>query len=399
MPGATQQLTEDICEVDFPPASYGRNLEEVERTIQEVIERVFRDEDGMLRSGVYGKTMKPITLEAIHDSHVGTGYCSENHAMRNDLKPVFMNYENAGQTSGKYLVALLQKFARSGHPETLALARRTFDALEQFWNNVAERNPYGRGWIPKPFNGIHDVSDIFECSPDQYCDITLGLDRFYREAADAREKRVIEEMVLSFADWWMEHDYTTTYEGTCDWWKLYPMPHSTGFFLLLNALAFGISPSPKYAAGFDLWFKLAREGLFNLRGINASGLAVECLERLIDLRPEHKMLWLEAADANVENILRLAARNEIPGEGGKWQFNAFAAHHLCAAARMFPDRAYPAKIRDLLSSYTRRADFYHVSRGQPVSGISPMYAVDGYRDMFWGESHVSWLHAYWMVKE
>jgi hypothetical protein len=110
-------------------------------------------------------------------------------------------------------------------------------------------------------------------------------------------------------------------------------------------------------------------------------------------------LWLEAADANVENIVRLAARNEIPGEGGRWQFNAFAAHHLCAAARMFPARAYPAMIRDLLSSYSCRADFYHISRGQPVSGISPMYAVDGYRDMFWGESHVAWLHAYWMIKE
>ena len=399
MPRASQQLTEDICEVDFPPESYGRSLEEVERTIQEVIERIFRDEDGMLRSGVYGKTMKPITLAEIRDSRIGTGYCSENHAMLNELKPVFMNYENAGQTSGKYLVALMEKYARTGDPETLSTARRTFEALELFWNNVAEKNPYGRGWIPKPFNGIRDVGDIFECSPDQYCDITMGLDRFYREAADDREKGVIRDMVLSFADWWMEHDYTTNYEGNCDWWKLYPMPHSSGFFLLLNALANDFSPSPKYAAGFDLWFKLAREGLFNLRGINASGLAVECLERLIDLRPEHTTLWLEAADANVENIVRLAARNEIPGEGGRWQFNAFAAHHLCAAARMFPARAYPAMIRDLLSSYSCRADFYHISRGQPVSGISPMYAVDGYRDMFWGESHVAWLHAYWMIKE
>jgi hypothetical protein len=395
----SQRVTEDICEVDFPPVSYGRSLEEVERTVQQVIERIFRDEDGIIRSGVYGKTMKPITLDEIHDSRIGTGYCTENHAMLNALKPLYMNYENAGQASGKYIVALLQKFARSGNPGSVALARRTFEALELFWNNVAEKNPYGRGWIPKPFNGIRDVGDIFECSPDQYCDITLGLNRFYCQAADIREKRVIEKMVLSFADWWAEHDYTTTYEGTCDWWKLYPMPHTCGFFLLLNALAFGFRSLPKYADAFDLWLKIAREGLFNLRGANASGLAVECLERLIELRPEHRTLWLRAAEVNVENILWSAARNEIPGARGRWQLNAYAAHHLCPAVRLFPDRAYPAKIRELISSNTRRADFYHVSRGQPVSQIEHMYANDGTLNMFWAESHVGWLHAYWMLKE
>ena len=67
-------VTTDVCEVDFPPAEYGGTLAEVEATIQDIVERVFRDDDDMLLSGVYGKTMRPITLDEIHDSKVGLGY-------------------------------------------------------------------------------------------------------------------------------------------------------------------------------------------------------------------------------------------------------------------------------------------------------------------------------------
>ena len=84
------QLTKDVCEVDFPPESYGNSLKEIESTIQEVVEKIFRDENDMIRSGVYGKTMKPLTLEDVKDRPYGVGCCSENHHIPNELKPVFM---------------------------------------------------------------------------------------------------------------------------------------------------------------------------------------------------------------------------------------------------------------------------------------------------------------------
>ena len=37
------EITTDVFEGDFPPVSYGKTLEEVETTIQQVVERVFRD--------------------------------------------------------------------------------------------------------------------------------------------------------------------------------------------------------------------------------------------------------------------------------------------------------------------------------------------------------------------
>src|SRR2546426_6129329 len=96
-------MTTDVCEVDFPPASYGRTLEEVEVTIQQVVERVFRDDDGILRSGVNGRTMKPMRIEDVKDRPQGMGTFAENSAIPRAVKPIWLNYENAGQATGKYL--------------------------------------------------------------------------------------------------------------------------------------------------------------------------------------------------------------------------------------------------------------------------------------------------------
>ena len=107
------------------------------------------------------------------------------------------NYENAGQCAGKYIVAMLEKYDVTGDSKALDNARRSFKAIELLWNNVAERNTYpgGRGWMPKPFDGIQNIAEMTECSPDQYTDMTLGLEHFHRKAADADERKVIEEMI------------------------------------------------------------------------------------------------------------------------------------------------------------------------------------------------------------
>ena len=51
---AREEGLTDVCEVDLSRETYGEGLEDVEATIQQVVERVFRDEDGLLRSSVYG---------------------------------------------------------------------------------------------------------------------------------------------------------------------------------------------------------------------------------------------------------------------------------------------------------------------------------------------------------
>ena len=185
-------LTRDVFSGDFPPASYGENLEEIEATAQQVIERIFRDEDGILRSGVSGHTMKPLTRAEVVDRPNGKGGYSEHAAMPAELREVWLTYENAGEASGAYLMALCLKFEATGDPKVRERAQRTVDAIVTLWRNASPDAGYGGGglgWFPKPYGGIHEVAGMGECSADQYAGITLGLHAYHRTMADAAEKK------------------------------------------------------------------------------------------------------------------------------------------------------------------------------------------------------------------
>ena len=383
--------------------------------MQEVVERVFRDEDGIIRSAVYGKTMKPLQLEEVTDRPWGIGSFSENHSIPNELKPIYNNYENVGQASGKYIRAMLRKYRVTGRPECLERARLTFKALVLLWNNVAEWvpewcgradiNPYGRGWMPKPFGGIRQVAGMTECSPDQYTDMTLGLECFYHQVADEQEKNVIEQMILSFADWWYRHDYTTNYEGGCSWWKMRPdCIHVISFFLYLNALANSWCSEERYQKGYQLWLGLFEQGL-NARslwgGPNAAGLTIQCLERLIELQPENSDAWKRGITAATEHLVgRVKDRQKsIPGIKGLFEFRHFGAWYLCDAYRIGRDESHRKMIEEFLGGCYQRVHFYHVKRGVPIDELSPVIAGGDYRNVFMAEGHVCWLGAYWGLKE
>lgn len=395
-------VTEDLCEVAFPPESYGDNPQAVEQTIQNVIERVFRDENGTIRSGVYGKTMQPLRDEDIHDRRFGIGCFTENSAMPNDLKPLWLNYENANQASGKYMVAMLQKHRVTGDPAHLALVRQSFEAFVTLWENVARDNHYGRGWMPKPYANISNVGGSFECSVDQYTDITLGLETFYREQATYEERITIRNMVLSFADWWIDHDFTHSFMGGCLWYKRMDYPHVTGWFLYLNALAYSFSPQQKYEDAFQLWMQKSAgiSASLKLLGISTE-LSLRQLERLIDLRPEHTAFWKSIMRDNADLLIALAPQKNNMTEhlNGKFQFNGFLMGCLPSAHRVFPDSGYDETIRELMPTYNRRADFYHVSRGVPLDDLDSRIKGDDYRNTFFAEGQIGWLHGYWFLRE
>ena len=277
------EMTTDVFEGDFPPASYGKTPEEVEATISQVIERVFRDDDGMLRSCVNGRTMKPMRVEDVKDRPQGMGTHAENSDIPREFKPIWTNYENTGQASGTYLEALCAKWQVTGDAHVRELARRTVQAIFMLWENASKsEHPLGgggKGWFPKPYGGIQNVTGMHECSADQYMDVTLGLHSYYHTLASEDEKRKIEEIVISFADWWYDHDYCGVYFGHAIYWKRLPW-HSmaVGFFLYLNALAQSWSPCRKFEHGFGIWLE-RKNALCNAAA--GFGGQLNCLERLI----------------------------------------------------------------------------------------------------------------------
>jgi hypothetical protein len=397
----SEEKTQDICPLDFPPEIYGRNLEAIEGTVQAVIETVFRDEDGILRSGVYGKTMKPFTLEDVRDRTAGVGGIMENGDFPRELKPLWLNYENAGQASGIYLIGLVEKYRVTQCENTAALARKTFQAIECLWNNAAAQNPFGRGFIPKPYAGIRDVGTVFECSIDQYNDLALGLESFYRHVATVDEKRVIEAMIRSFADWWIGRNYTTNYVGKCLVWHQLDYPHCKGFFLYLLALAYAMAPDPKYRAAFDSMMKSCA-CLTNMEGDShqSAGLTVSSMRPLLLLRPELSTFWNRVIETGAEKLLLdLSLQSKWAGlPQFRMNGRAYAALYLSMAHDVLPESGYGRAVKASLEDINTRSDFYHICRGQPVCELDPRVTGDDYRDAFWAEHHAQWFGAYWTLR-
>jgi dienelactone hydrolase len=395
---ATSGVTRDVFSGDFPPASYGKTFEEVEATAQEVIERVFRDEDGILRSGVNGRTMKPLKNAEVLDRPNGKGGYPEHSAMPDALKAVWLNYENAGEASGAYLMALCLKYEATRDPKVRELARRTLHAVVTLWRNAsppAGNGGGGRGWFPKPYGGIHKLAGIEECSADQYAGITLGLHAYHRTLADAAEKKQIEEVIVSFSDWWHDHDHSGIYFGKPIWWKrLEWHPMAAAYFLYLHALAESWRPSAKSRQGFETWLALKTTLLRPDKptGITMHGLPVLCLEQLRLLRPELDAVWQPAL---VHQAALLARSVDETAQSKHFEVLGYGADYLGAAHRLLPDAGYDKLALRCLEALKVRGDFYHIRRDQRIDQLPSLVSGDDYRDVFFCEGHVHWMAGYW----
>lgn len=395
--------TTDVCRTDYPPAGYGDSLAEIEATIHRVIQRIFVDEDHFLRSFVNGRTMKPYRLADLPGHDFGRGAFTENSSMPRKLKPLWLNYEDADMATGDYLCALLEKHRVTGDRRVRAEARRTYRAIRLLCRNAFTTNAsphYRRGWLPKPYGGIRHVAECFECSVDQYMKITCALEKYRDELANARERREIKEIILAFADWWIDHDFTTNYFGNCCWWLKAGHAHSTAYFLYLTTLAMAFVRRAKYAKAFDRCWKY-RDALIDGKGdqANSCNQAVECAARLCELKPHWTPFWRRAIRRQIEYSLaavRADGSIEIPGLRTRFREGPCVAASLAAAHRLIPEGGFGAHVFPLLRKYNRRAHFYHVARGQ--RWVHPLLRRPEYLQSFSAQDHAAWLKAYWMMR-
>lgn len=396
----SEAVTEDLFRGDFPPVVYGQTLKETEATIQDVVERVFRDSEGMLRSSVNGATMKLLLVEDVKDRPLGMGTFAENSSIPREIKPLWTNYENAGQASGTYLEALCAKAQLTGDANVRELAQKTFRAIVTLWENgAATKHPLGgggKGWFPKPYDGIRKVSQMHECSVDQYCDVTLGLQSYHHALADDAEKHKIEEIILSFADWWYEHDYAGVYFGQAIWWKrLTSHSVAASYFLYLNALAQSWKPSKNYEQGFKTWWGLkdALQPPGKASWVCMHGITLNCLERLRALRPDLATEWQSAAA--YQAVLLVASVEGESNPRSIYNARGYGADYFSAAHRLLPTGGYDKLSRLCLEASMTRECFYHVQRGRRLADIDKRLVGDDYRNMFMCEDHTHWLNGFW----
>jgi len=377
--------------------SYGSTLPEIEARAQRIARAVFLDANGFVRGAVHRRTLAPYTPEDVADYEVREIF-SVNAAVPYAYKKLLMNYEEADMATGDYLLSLIHKFQVTGDPAVREAARRVFEAILLLCHNAATRNPYGRGWLPKPYLGIVRVEEVFECSVDQYTKIALALDWYAREIAGAAERARAEENLVAFADWWIDHAYTANYFGNCCWWWCSNMPHPEAWFLYILALAEHLTGERRYAREFGKMLQY-HEALFNVQRVetNACNLTAECLERLLALKPGRRLLWLAALRACWEYSRehttpegycpqRLGQGTAIVNNGGR------VACTAATASRFLPEGpALFAWGREVLAKYTNKNMFLHLH--PRTRGLPRAFALE--RDALSGHHFTSWLHAYW----
>ena len=401
--------TTDVCELDFPPVSYGESLSEVEATIQKIIETIFRDKSGLILSGVNARTMKPLRVEEVTERQYGLGGWYENSSIPRQYKNIGLNFENCHQCAGKYLDGLVDKYIVTQDPKVLGYGKKIVNSTRELWETAAKTHRYGKGWLPKPYAGMNEISEMNESSVDQYADITFGLEKYYNELATLDEKPFLADMFLSFADWWIDHNYTTSYEGATVWWdRVHTLSQS--YFLYLFELAYSLAPRKKYRDAFDYIFSLAEDALVSKEGPyqghnyspNTAGIVIESMSRISAINPSLKVFCRNC----VQNYTQPMIETGIAGRSGEvgpiFNLKLFTAKYLIHAHEFCKDEALIKHMVEFLSTLKNRADFYHIRRELNLEDPALQKGKadkDDYRNVFWAEQHCCWIAAYWYLRK
>ncbi|MBT3273471.1 MAG: hypothetical protein HN368_09965 [Spirochaetales bacterium] len=150
----------------------------------------------------------------------------------------YRNNENSITTSGLWLAAQAFRFKAEPGPEVEAEAVRAFGSLRQIYQfGAADGRP---GWMGKPYG--FRLSD--QTSPDQYLDAVFGL-WLYREFAPPPILSEIDQMLVQFADYWKNANYTLYYLDRT--WSCATEYHAyNAIFVAMQSIAYRLTGDKSY---------------------------------------------------------------------------------------------------------------------------------------------------------
>jgi hypothetical protein len=375
---------------------YGRTLKDIERTLWPIIADYFLDRDGFIYSCINKTTLKPFQDS---DPEVNAKPVIETCVARGDfpyeLKRTYLNYEDSDIAAGDYLMALVSKARRTGDPKVGESARRFFRAMMKLYDSIARKNPYGAGWLCKPYGGIERVEESLECSADQYLKFTVALEKYLHWTEDAQERQQITDALCAFARWLDDRDFVTPYMGRCSWGRLNPLTHYVGYFAYIMALGHRLSGNEHYRQE-ALFFmdKMLRSPRLS-RNASAMQLVVEEMDRLMDLMPEYRTQWLDimAQDwddrVNYVDADGIAHGNGYYG-GGTWNEGAGLASTYNTIVKHFPEKKNDLDLRTLLLKYNKMDRFVL----QVSSDDSTVLFYES-RFALVSDIYANWLRGYW----
>jgi len=158
--------------------------------------------------------------------------------------------ENSITTSGLYLASQCYRYKVTGDNDALEQAHKAFNSLRIIYEmGVNDGQP---GYLGKPYG--FKISDITVC--DQYIHASWGLFEFYDIAGD-ETKKIIEEMSVSFAQYWKGAGYRLVYHGN-PWDMNGEMYSYNAILVMLNVVAWKYSKNDEFLSEAMMIFDRAK---------------------------------------------------------------------------------------------------------------------------------------------
>jgi len=372
---------------------YGASVPEIEATLRRIIEEFFLDKDGFIYACINSRTLEPfrdsdpeVNQKPIHESWVANG------SFPYDLKRTFHNYEDSDMAAGDYLMALMSRQAATKDAATANKARAFFRAMVKLYDTVAEKSPYGAGFLPKPYSGIDRAHESFETSADQYFKFTVSIEKYGAWTTDPEEKAKTREMLLAFARWMDDRDFVTSYMGDPSWGRLIHLMHYLGYFAYIMALGYRLAGNDHYRQE-ALFFRdrMMAQGSRS-PSPNSLNLVVEILDRLVDLMPEHKEDWLELMARDWDNRHAYVNDDGVAHFSGyTWNCGARMASTYNTIVKHFPEKKGDLDLTTLLSKHNRLEHFIlQIGADDPKDMTYPecRYSIVS-------QYYACWLRAHW----
>jgi len=276
-----------------------------------LLTEVAADEMGIVRTSIHFDELRPLRegdLPTIPLQREG-GSAEAFHA-----------YEDAGMTTGAFLVSQCLRYQVTGEPEARAHADRAFGAIRHIYEMGSKVR---EGFFPKPYGG--KISD--QLSRDQYLFVMNGLTA-YQAIAPGADPAMIRRMLVRMADYWVDIDYTTSYFG---------LPPSNHLHDYMGALFLGvIHPATKTGEEVRLaeeYERLLREerlgvrmketlrnrfrngelydgGTYFRQNENPIMMKSMAVDALWDGDPANRPLWREALETFRDDDLAIALDEE-----------------------------------------------------------------------------------------
>jgi hypothetical protein len=379
--------------VEIINQTYGKTLDEIERTMGRIIPAYFLDPHGFIYAYINRRTLKPfqdddseVNVKPVHENWIANG------SFPYELKRTYLTYEDSDMAAGDYLMALMSRHRKTRDAETEAKAHAFFRTMVKLWDTVAEKNPYGAGFLPKPYGGIGRAHESFETSADQYFKFTAALVRYSRWTSDAHEQAKVSDILLSFARWLDDRDFVTPYMGNPNYGRLVDLMHCLGYFAYIMALGCNISGHEHFRqeALFFLDRMLKQRRLSG--SVNSMNLVVEELDGLIELMPEYRaeLLGLMARDWEHRGSY-VDADGTARFEGYIWNNGARLASTHNTITKHFPEQKAELDLKSLLLHHNTVDRFVH----QVGSDRPDDMTYYEHRFCLEAQSYACWLRGYW----